>query len=67
MFLVVMLRESAGESGEISRSVMLTVNGLIVALAVFNVVGLLWLRGETGWLRNYLEERRRTNSHRTPH
>jgi hypothetical protein len=60
MFLVVMLRESAGESGEISRSVMLTVNGLIVALAVFNVVGLLWLRGETRWLRDYLEERRRS-------
>jgi hypothetical protein len=59
MFLVVMLRKSAGESGEISRSVMLTVNGLIVALAVFNVVGLLWLRGETRWLRDYLEERRR--------
>ena len=60
MFLVVMLRESAGESGEISRSVMLTVNGLIVALAAFNVVGLLWLRGETRWLRDYLAERRRS-------
>jgi hypothetical protein len=59
MFLVVMLRESAGEGGEISRGVMLTVNGLIVALALFNVVGLLWLRGETRWLRNYLEERRK--------
>jgi hypothetical protein len=62
MFLVVMLRESAGETGEsaeISRGVMLTVNGLIVALALFNVVGLLWLRGETQWLRNYMEERRR--------
>jgi hypothetical protein len=58
MFLVVMLRESAGETGEISRGVMLTVNGLIVALALFNVVGLLWLRGETRWLRDYLEERR---------
>lgn len=59
MFLVVMLREQAGETGEISRGVMLTVNGLIVALAVFNVVGLMWLRGETRWLREYLEERRR--------
>jgi hypothetical protein len=62
MFLVVMLRESAGKTGgsaEISRGVMLTVNGLIVALALFNVVGLLWLRGETRWLRNYMEERRR--------
>lgn len=58
MFLVVMLRESAGETGEISRGVMLTVNGLIVALAIFNVVGLLWLRGETRWLREYLDERR---------
>lgn len=61
MFLVVMLRESASETGEISRGVMLTVNGLIVALALCNVVGLLWLRGETRWLRSYLEERRQAS------
>lgn len=60
MFLVVMLRESAGESGGVSRHAMLAVNGAIVALGLFNVVGLLWLRGETRWLRNYLDERRRT-------
>ena len=60
MFLVVMLRESAGASGGISRGVMLAVNGAIVALALFNVVGLLWLRGETRWLRNYLDARRRS-------
>lgn len=60
MFLVVMFRESAGASGGISRGVMLAVNGAIVALALFNVVGLLWLRGETRWLRNYLDARRRS-------
>lgn len=59
MFVVVMFRESAGDSGGISRGVMLTVNGVIVAWAIANVVGLLWLRGETRWLRNYLAERRR--------
>jgi hypothetical protein len=60
MFLVVMFRESAGASGGISRGVMLAVNGAIVTLALFNVVGLLWLRGETRWLRNYLDARRRS-------
>ena len=58
MFVVVMLRESVGASGSVARGVMLAVNGAIVALALFNVVGLLWLRGETRWLRNYLDERR---------
>jgi hypothetical protein len=56
MFLVVMIRESAGENGGVARGAMLTVNGLIVALAVFNVVGQFWLRGETRWLRDYLRE-----------
>ncbi|BBO35880.1 hypothetical protein [Lacipirellula parvula] len=59
MFLVVMLRESAGESGGVARGAMLAINGAIVALGLFNVVGLLWLRGETRWLRNYLDQRRR--------
>lgn len=58
MFVVAWLRESNGTK-EVSRTAMLIVNGLIVALAAFNVVGLLWLRGETRWLRDYLEERRR--------
>lgn len=58
MFVVVLFRESAGNSGGISRGVMLTVNGLIVAWAIASVVGLLWLRGETRWLRKYLAERR---------
>jgi hypothetical protein len=57
MFVVAWLREST-ETKEVSRAAMLVVNGLIVALAVFNVVGLLWLRGETRWLRSYLAERR---------
>jgi hypothetical protein len=59
MFLVVMLRESAGVNASVARGAMLAVNGAIVALALFNVVGLLWLRGETRWLRNYLDARRR--------
>ena len=57
MFVIVWIREST-ETKEASRLAMLIVNGLIVAMAIFNVVGLLWLRGETRWLRNYLEERR---------
>lgn len=57
MFVIVWIREST-ETKEVSRLAMLIVNGLIVALAIFNVVGLLWLRGETRWLRNYLDERR---------
>ena len=52
-------RVQATGSGLMSVSGRLTVNGLIVALAAFNVAGLLWLRGETRWLRNYLDERRR--------
>ena len=57
MFLVVMIRESAGENGATARGAMLAVNGGLVALAVFNTVGQFWLRGETRWLRNYLHER----------
>jgi hypothetical protein len=54
MFLVVMIRESAGDNGAVARGAMLTVNGLIVALAFFNAVGQAWLRSETRWLRDYL-------------
>jgi hypothetical protein len=57
MFLVVMIRESAGENGAVARGAMLVVNGGLVALAAFNTVGQFWLRGETRWLRNYLHER----------
>lgn len=58
IFVVVMIRESVGQSGQTARGVMLAVNGAIIALALFNLTGLLWLRGETRWLRNYLDERR---------
>jgi hypothetical protein len=56
MFLVVMIRESAGDNGAVARGAMLTVNGLIVGLAVFNAVGQLGLRRETAWLKSYLRE-----------
>jgi hypothetical protein len=58
-FLVVMVRESGPDEGAVARWAMLAVNGLIVALAAFNAAGLLWLRGETRWLREYLHNQDR--------
>ena len=57
MFLVGMLTESQSPAAA-ARRAMLAVNGAIVAWGVLNAVGLLWLRGETRWLRAYLEGRK---------
>jgi hypothetical protein len=57
LFVVVMIRESAGANGSIARTVMLVVNGALVALALFNAVGQFWVNRETAWLRDYLRTR----------
>lgn len=66
LFLLVFVIAFAGDpdnpDGLAAGRVMLWVNGAVVALGVFNAVGLLWLRGETQWLRGYLRE----NSPRDP-
>jgi hypothetical protein len=54
LFLVVMIRDALSNDSAVARITMLTVNGAIVAAAVFNSVGLFWLRAETNWLRGYL-------------
>lgn len=55
MFLVVMLDEALHDNGASARVALLTVNAAILVLAVFNLVGLYWVRTETAWLREYLQ------------
>jgi hypothetical protein len=59
LFVVVMIREALGDDGALARSVMLAVNGAIVLTACFNAIGFLLVRGETNWLREYLQQSER--------
>lgn len=63
-FVVVLIREHGGGDGQVARGAMLVVNGLIVAAAIFNAVGLSWLRGETRWLRQYLKDGRNAGANK---
>lgn len=60
LFLLVFVAAGVADrtDGTAARALMFTVNGAIVAMGIFNAVGLLWLRGETRWLREYLRQRR---------
>jgi hypothetical protein len=55
MFIVVMVSESGNQTGSVARSIMLTVHGIFVGLAILNVISLLWGRREAQWLQNYLD------------
>ena len=58
MFLVVFLVEELEGNTDIMWIIaMSVVNGLVVLWGLLNAFGWLWIRGETRWLREYLEQR----------
>lgn len=57
MFVVVGVTESESLGPHAIRTVMLLIDGSIVAAGIFTAVGPLMLRRETAWLRAYLERR----------
>jgi hypothetical protein len=58
MFVMLMASDTKSGGGGIAAGrVMLIVNGAIIAFGLLNVIGLVWIRPETVWLRDYLRSR----------
>jgi hypothetical protein len=58
MFVTMTLGDPDGAGGLAAQRVMLAVNGVIVAVGVFNAAAWLWLGNETRWLARYVREHR---------
>ncbi len=61
LWMVMFIHDSLGEGGATLRNVMLLANGGLVLIGVLNGYGMILLRQNARWLREYLKRRQEAN------
>ena len=55
VFVVGMAGDTFGQNGALAQIIMMVVNGALILLGLVSIAGVWMMRGETVWLRDYLE------------